>query len=1203
MLFGHLPYGGSHMNGKRQGLSVSLWAYHGECNGFNAGRGVYQAISFCWFLALFFGVSTPSALSESLRPQIVGGYIAEVQRPWMAALVASQNENLEEGFFCGGSLIHPQWVLTAAHCVENQMESGTLKPEALQVVLGTSDLNDLTNAIQVPVLEIILHPDGEDLALLLLAWPVEDLVPVGLTHDASLTAPRKEATILGWGATSEGFSVSAPENPPHLREARVPLVSNRTANASYGYAIGEGMMAAGYLKGRVDTCWGDSGGPLLVMNEEQQAWMLAGVTSFGNGCGRPSGYGIYVRVSAHYDWILQHIYPVFFEWQSTHKVRGMWADTDGDGWHNLAEFAFSSDPLSVDSIPQSRVRMLPATQGEGLGMRIGMEVPEVPEGVHYHFLQSRDLVTWQAVPREAVLQQTVTDHTSRPLQRYTLPVVNNVDGTQFFQMHPKLSRGLWPFKTVLNPWSSMTLRLLPDIQVIPDSAFPAATVPGRILVLNQLKKGALTRVRVSSDTVSPVIALIDSDEQVLATSDIDPVASDRAFLEFTADSTNKRMLRVHGANGKEGSLSVTLWQLPDRTLALDQKKRGSLSQSDPMLDHVYGSRLPTDSYLFSEGSLGEAFHISVQTSQSSYLDTALVVLDAHTGELLASNDDADGHDPSLTLAPGREGEAWIIHVLSPWGGTGSYTLSIEASEALPQDGGSINFLEVGSKVGDGVLEDEDSRYISFMDFEPVPDRVADVFEIQGWNTGDPLIIRLESPEFDAKLEVIDGAQYGLGDPPFPLVYNDDFDSELDAQVAFIAPATEGFWGVEKLYAVATSSMGGERGTYVLSVQKAPTVPILEATASPLVLDEAWSGKLSKGDDLIQVNATTVAQGDLYFIEAPATTGMVTLTMEASKFNPHLRLLDPETGIVLDESQGDFMEPNALIQYNLAGATAGVDLLVLASASSNTFGETLGTYRLRLVEGVPLPIYEPKVLDLEGGLDVSAQIEVGDDTLPNQFLGDVYLAGATEHPVRWQVEMSERNAFEIDTMLFLANPETGQILAENDDFGAMSAGVSKSQLDFFTSPNGEGAHIWASSFFGQGTGAYRITSKTEIIPMLQMGDLLEGDLVRGTLDPNYVVYDQRYSFQDYWIEASEDGRKIRVDIRSDSFLPEVYVMKAPLQEILAWTLPVATESPYSSTLEYALEPKQAYILRATSMRQNRGGEYLLKVTSPAVDPVE
>merc|ERR1719369_279277 len=229
--------------------------------------------------------------------RIVGGSETEINEyPWMAKFGS---------FFCGGTLIASQWILTAAHCITG------LAAGDITMVLGEHDLLSQSESLiprkEVSVTTVIGHPDYKwnssgyfnDIALLKLSEEVDLNVYIpACLPSTSDNFEGKKAWVYGWGATSEGGSTS-----PKLLEVEVTVVSNsvcKTAMSQYGYLIDNSMVCAGGEAGK-DSCQGDSGGPLTVDVSGQH--YLIGDTSFGYGCGREGTYGVYGDVAFFRSWI------------------------------------------------------------------------------------------------------------------------------------------------------------------------------------------------------------------------------------------------------------------------------------------------------------------------------------------------------------------------------------------------------------------------------------------------------------------------------------------------------------------------------------------------------------------------------------------------------------------------------------------------------------------------------------------------------------------------------------------------------------------------------------------------------------------------------------------------------------------------------------------------------------------------------------
>lgn len=241
-------------------------------------------------------------------PRIVGGEEAPIGAyPWMTALV-SNNALPASGQFCGGALIDPGWVMTAAHCVTRS--TWVVPPGSVDVVVNIHRLSE-NNGIRRDVQQIIVHPAWDplsydyDIALLHLVEPIDAVAPLPLVQpsDDFLFAPGVTARVIGWGRTSWGGSTS-----DVLLQVDMPLAAQENCRAAYGAAaITDRMLCAGPELGGQDACQGDSGGPLFV--NDNGIWKEAGIVSWGEGCAEPGYYGVYTRVAALRDWVMEQLAP------------------------------------------------------------------------------------------------------------------------------------------------------------------------------------------------------------------------------------------------------------------------------------------------------------------------------------------------------------------------------------------------------------------------------------------------------------------------------------------------------------------------------------------------------------------------------------------------------------------------------------------------------------------------------------------------------------------------------------------------------------------------------------------------------------------------------------------------------------------------------------------------------------------------------
>ncbi len=270
------------------------------------------------------------AFGETDTEMIVGGTAApDGKYPWQVRLYSNMDDTVG---FCGGSIIDAQWILTAGHCL--------MDTDVVFIGYGS---NDRAKTKKIESEKIIVHPGyiaGEkaDLALVKLKQPIPDAAAISfadVAKEEAVMPAGATVTVTGWGAIwdfqafQNAVDVMAGrrtvsekklltneelEAPRKLHEVDIEVIDPKECKAVYeslqvpDFVIGDTEICATGPSGGKDSCFGDSGGPLIVADKtNDKGYTQVGIVSWGPQCGNPLFPGVYTRVSSFSDWIQKNV--------------------------------------------------------------------------------------------------------------------------------------------------------------------------------------------------------------------------------------------------------------------------------------------------------------------------------------------------------------------------------------------------------------------------------------------------------------------------------------------------------------------------------------------------------------------------------------------------------------------------------------------------------------------------------------------------------------------------------------------------------------------------------------------------------------------------------------------------------------------------------------------------------------------------------
>ncbi|NWX89741.1 FA10 factor, partial [Nothoprocta ornata] len=209
------------------------------------------------------------------------------------------NEEGEE--FCGGTILNEDFVLTAAHCMNQSKE--------ITVVVGEVDREKEEHSETMHTVDkIFVHSKyvaetyDNDIAIIKLKERIkfsEYVIPACLPETDfanEVLMSQKAGMVSGFGREFEGGRLSK-----KLKVLQVPYVDRNTCKQSTNFEITDNMFCAGYETEQKDACQGDSGGPHVTKYKE--TYFITGIVSWGEGCARKGKYGIYTKLSRFLRWV------------------------------------------------------------------------------------------------------------------------------------------------------------------------------------------------------------------------------------------------------------------------------------------------------------------------------------------------------------------------------------------------------------------------------------------------------------------------------------------------------------------------------------------------------------------------------------------------------------------------------------------------------------------------------------------------------------------------------------------------------------------------------------------------------------------------------------------------------------------------------------------------------------------------------------
>merc|ERR1712062_49704 len=248
----------------------------------------------------------PSWMTSSNR--IIGGQKAKKPIPWQVSVRDCNNGNCHT---CGGTILDNLTILTAAHCFKKGQSLSKISIMAGHKNRKAKKNNQIRKIANLIWNEEYPHngnTDDNDVVIMKLTKPLKfnsKVKPACLPLDESWSPesdPNNRCYASGWGTRSNGSN----KIPKKLYWVSLPVITNEKCNEGYKGEVLDSMLCAGFESGGKAGCSGDSGGPLICPNENNNP-IITGVDSWGYKCGAAKYPGVYGRVTKFLSWIKENM--------------------------------------------------------------------------------------------------------------------------------------------------------------------------------------------------------------------------------------------------------------------------------------------------------------------------------------------------------------------------------------------------------------------------------------------------------------------------------------------------------------------------------------------------------------------------------------------------------------------------------------------------------------------------------------------------------------------------------------------------------------------------------------------------------------------------------------------------------------------------------------------------------------------------------